>query len=187
MVEASENPLAHDGLGDLIYAVAGGDSSAFDRLYRNTSPKLFGICLRILPQRAEAEEVLQEVFITVWRKAAQFDATRAGAMTWLAMMTRNKAIDRLRTNASERSHLPIELDEAAVSSAPNRAAEVAQDSRRLDTCLSELEPPRRILIRTAFFEGATYEELAERSGTPLGTIKSWIRRGLLKLKACLER
>lgn len=187
MIEASESPVTHDGLNDLIFAVASGDASAFEQLYRSTSPRLFGICLRVLPQRAEAEEVLQEVFITIWRKASQYDATRAGAMTWLAMMTRNKAIDRLRANASERSHHRIEFDEAAAAPGANQATEKDQDRHRLDACLDELEPSRRMLIRTAFFEGATYEELAERSSTPLGTIKSWIRRGLLKLKTCLER
>lgn len=187
MADVFDNAGAHDGLGDLLRAIAAGDRASFERLYKNTSSKLFGICMRVLSQRAEAEEVLQEVYVTIWRKAAQFDATRASAMTWLAMMTRNKAIDRLRANASERSHQPIEIDEPAASPAAHHAAEDAQDKNRLDVCLGELEAPRRALIRTAFFEGATYEELAERSGNPLGTVKSWIRRGLLKLKSCLER
>lgn len=187
MADSAETATMQDGLGDLLRAVAQGDNRSFERLYRSTSPKLFGICLRVLPQRAEAEEVLQEVFVTIWRKAAQFDATRASAMTWLAMMARNKAIDRLRSNASERSHLPLDTDEPEVAPAAHHAAEGAEDRHRLDACLDELETPRRALIRTAFFEGATYEELAARSGNPLGTVKSWIRRGLLKLKACLER
>lgn len=187
MVDASDNAAMMDGLGNLLGAVAGGDRGAFERLYRDTSSKLFGICMRVLGNRAEAEEVLQEVYVTIWRKASQFDAARASAMTWLAMMTRNKAIDRLRSNASERTHLPMETDEPAASPAANLAAEHAEDKHRLDSCLAELEAPRRALIRTAFFEGATYEELAARSGNPLGTVKSWIRRGLIKLKTCLER
>lgn len=187
MAEAESSSGFGDNLNTLLLEVAGGDAVAFENLYRTTSAKLFGICLRVLPQRAEAEEVLQEVFLGIWRKAEQFDATRASAMTWLSMMTRNKAIDRLRANAGARAQVPIELDEIEGDSSASEVAEVAQDQARIEVCLDELEAPRRQLIRVAFFEGATYEELAERSGNPLGTVKSWIRRSLLKLKACLER
>lgn len=176
-----------ESLNKLLLAVAGGDAVAFENLYRTTSAKLLGICLRVLPQRAEAEEVLQEVFLGIWRKAEQFDATRASAITWLSMMTRNKAIDRLRANAATRTHTPIQLDELEGDSSASEVAEMAENQQRIEVCLDELEAPRRQLIRIAFFEGATYEELAERSGNPLGTVKSWIRRSLLKLKACLER
>ncbi len=179
--ESSEN------LNKVLLAVAGGDSAAFENLYRATSARLFGICLRVLPQRAEAEEVLQEVFLGIWRKAKQFDATRASAITWLSMMTRNKAIDRLRANAGARAHTPLDLDEIEGDSAASEVAEDAENKERIEVCLDELEAPRRTLIRTAFFEGATYEELAQRSGNPLGTVKSWIRRSLIVLKACLER
>ncbi|HOX70439.1 MAG: sigma-70 family RNA polymerase sigma factor [Dokdonella sp.] len=187
MAEAESRPESSDRLNDVLLAVAGGDSAAFENLYRTTSAKLFGICLRVLPQRAEAEEVLQEVFLGIWRKAGQFDATRASAMTWLSMMTRNKAIDRLRANASARAQTPIELDEIEDASTASEVAEIAQDRERINACLDELDAPRRQLVRVAFFEGASYEELAERSGNPLGTVKSWIRRSLIKLKACLER
>jgi RNA polymerase sigma-70 factor, ECF subfamily len=187
MVEAESGSGNADSLNALLLAVAGGDSAAFENLYRATSTRLFGICLRVLPQRAEAEEVLQEVFLGIWRKAEQFDATRASAMTWLSMMTRNKAIDRLRANAGSRAHASIDLDELESDSTASEVAETAQDQERIEVCLDELEAPRKHLIRVAFFEGATYEELAERSGNPLGTVKSWIRRSLIKLKACLER
>lgn len=187
MVEKASRSGKEENLDQLLLAVARGDSSAFESLYRTTSNKLFGICLRVLTQRAEAEEVLQEVFLGIWRKAEQFDATRASAITWLSMMTRNKAIDRLRANAGARAQTSIELDEIEGESSASEVAEVAENQERIEVCLDELEAPRRQLIRIAFFEGATYEELAERSGNPLGTVKSWIRRSLLKLKACLER
>lgn len=187
MAEVDSRSDNGESLNRLLLAVAGGDAVAFESLYRTTSAKLFGICLRVIPQRAEAEEVLQEVFLGIWRKAEQFDATRASAMTWLSMMTRNKAIDRLRANAGARAQAPIELDEIEGESSASEVAEVAENQERIEICLDELETPRRQLIRIAFFEGATYEELAERSGNPLGTVKSWIRRSLLKLKACLER
>ncbi len=184
----ADSPV-HDEPGRLLLATASGDRAAFEQLYRTTSSRLFGVCLRIVPQRSEAEDVLQEVFANVWRKATQFDPSRASGVTWLTMMARNKAIDHLRSNRAGRQSLPIEHAEDVVETAPNAqaAAEAAIESHRLDACLNELEAPRRQLIRIAFFEGDTYEELAQRSGTPLGTVKSWIRRSLAKLKACLER
>ena len=182
-------PTDTDGLRDLLVAVAGGDGTAFERLYQATSAKLFGICLRVVKQRSDAEDVLQDVYTNIWRKAAQFDASRASAITWLAMMARNKSIDRLRAGGNERNTVAIDLIEDLRDPNPSAfaRAEASDQHRRLDACLGELEVQRRNLIRIAFFEGATYEELAARSGSPLGTIKSWIRRGLLRLKACLER
>ena len=179
----------HDETGRLLLATARGDNAAFEQLYRTTSSRLFGVCLRIVNQRSEAEDVLQDVFTNVWRKAQQFDPQRASGVTWLTMMARNKAIDHLRANRASRLSVPIEHAEDVVETAPNAqlAAEAAIEGHRLDVCLGELEAPRRQLIRTAFFEGCTYEELAQRNGTPLGTVKSWIRRSLAKLKACLER
>lgn len=179
----------HDEPGQLLLATANGDSVAFEKLYRSTSSRLFGVCLRIIPQRAEAEDVLQEVFTNVWRKAIQFDPTRASGLTWLTMMARNRAIDHIRSGRASRLSVPIEHAEDLAETGPDAqgAAEAMLEGHRLDACLGELEAPRRQLIRTAFFEGCTYEELAHTSGTPLGTVKSWIRRSLVKLKACLER
>lgn len=179
-----------EGLTDLLVAVGRGDAAAFERLYRETSAKLFGVCLRLVPDRAEAEDVLQEVYATVWRKASQFDAGRASAITWLAMIARNKAIDRLRASPSPSRRAPIELgDDVAddASPSPQAAAESLDEGERLHRCLEELDTRRRSLIRIAFFEGSTYEELAQRVGSPLGSVKSWIRRGLMQLRACLER
>jgi RNA polymerase sigma-70 factor (ECF subfamily) len=178
-----------DRLRDLLVAVAGGDAGAFENLYRSTSAKLFGICLRMVKQRNDAEDVLQDVYSTIWRKANQYDAARASAITWLAMMARNKAIDRVRAGGVERNSATLHLAEELHDPNPTAlaAAETNDENKRLNACLGELEVERRNLIRFAFFEGATYEELAARSGSPLGTIKSWIRRGLLRLKACLER
>lgn len=180
--------LDQEPLRDLLVAVAGGDAAAFERLYRSTSSKLFGICLRVVKQRSDAEDVLQDVYTTVWRKASQYDAARASAITWLAMMARNKSIDRLRASGIERGSTPIDLAEDIRDPNPtaHAAAERSDENRRLDACLGQLEAQRRTLIRIAFFEGATYEELAVRCGSPLGTVKSWIRRGLISLKACLE-
>jgi RNA polymerase sigma-70 factor (ECF subfamily) len=176
-------------LRNRLLGTAAGDRRAFEDLYLRTSSKLFGICLRILHERHEAEEVLQDVYLTIWRKASQYDAVRASPITWLAMIARNKAIDRLRANRVERASVPIDLAAEPVDEGVAAAslAEAASEGRRLHDCLDELTGEQGRVIRVAFFEGCTYEEIAQRSDTPLGTIKSWIRRGLLKLKECLQR
>jgi RNA polymerase sigma-70 factor, ECF subfamily len=181
--------LDRAGLERLLAAVAEGDGAAFERLYHATSAKLFGICLRLLPERSDAEDVLQEVYASIWRKAAQYDAALASPISWLAMIAHNKAVDRLRSDRSGRGALPIEFAEDVSDGDANvqAAAERLGDQRRLSHCLDQLDERRRALIRTAFFDGVTYEELAQRAGAPLGTMKSWIRRGLLQLRTCLER
>lgn len=177
----------NDELAAVMASVAGGDRGAFRILYQRTSAKLYGICLRLVGGEAEAQDVLQEVYVTVWRKAAQFDPGRAGVVTWLATLARNRAIDRLRAR-----RLPAdELDAAAeiADDAPSAfdVLDHEQDAARLSHCLDELEERARQMIRAAFFDGATYAELASREEVPLGTMKSWIRRGLLRLRGCLEQ
>ncbi len=183
------NPQPEYGSAEaLLGQVALGNRAAFETLYRQTSSRLFGICVRVLNQRAEAEEVLQEVYTSVWRKAAQFDATRASAVSWLSMMARNKSIDRLRTLPARNSRTPIEMAQEIEDpgASPAQQAETLTDRARLENCLGQLEPRRHSLIRAAFFDGATYEELAARIQAPLGSVKSWIRRGLMQLRSCLE-
>jgi RNA polymerase sigma-70 factor, ECF subfamily len=176
-------------LDNLLKEIALGSRQAFEKLYRDSSPQLFAICLRIVWHRSEAEDVLQEVFATVWRKAAQYDAERASAMAWLAMIARNKAIDRIRSQPQPRDTAPLELAEeiADPTASPQLDAQASNDRRRLDDCLNQLDVRRRSLIRAAFFDGSTYEELATRIGSPLGTVKSWIRRALIQLRECLEQ
>ena len=171
----------------LLEAIAAGDRAALSALYDRTSAKLYGICLRLLGSEPEAEDALQETYVTVWRNAARFDPGKAGAITWLAVVARNKAIDRLR-----RRTLPSEAIDAAADIADDRPTafdlvQQGQDSARLAGCLDELEEKPRSMIRAAFLDGASYPELAEREGVPLGTMKSWIRRGLLRLRGCLEQ
>lgn len=184
-----EQEEAGDLVAALLQDVARGDRGAFEALYRTTSGTLLGICVRVLSDRSEAEDVLQEVYVAVWNKAAQFDAGRARAMAWLCSIARHRAIDRLRHLPGPAQRAPIELIDAAPDNSPSPAAQAEADTERmrLDECLQQLEPRRQTLIRTAFFEGATYDELASRSGSPLGSVKSWIRRGLLQLRTCLER
>ena len=175
-------------LAAALVRVAGGDRAALRVVYQDTSAKLFGVCLRILKDRGEAEDVLQEVFVTVWRKAASFDPGRASPITWMVAIARNRAIDRLRASAVSRRMEPIESADAVSDPAPAAVerVELAQQHQRLSRCLEELEARQASAIREAFLDGTTYEELASRMSVPLGTMKSWIRRGLLKLRTCLE-
>ena len=176
-----------DQLAELMGRVAAGDRAALRGLYDATSAKLFGVCFRILSNRDESEDVLQEVYLTIWRRADRFDAGRASAMAWMATIARNRAIDKLRARGPLARAEPVdEVD--APDSAPLASAllEQAQDERALHRCLGELDERTASVIRTAFFEGVTYEALAQRLDAPLGTVKSWIRRGLLRLKGCLE-
>jgi RNA polymerase sigma factor (sigma-70 family) len=176
-------------LAAALVRVAGGDRTALRIVYQDTSAKLFGVCLRILSDRSEAEDVLQEVYLTVWRKAGSFDPARASPISWLIAIARNRAIDRLRASGVLRKMEPIEAASAASDPAPDAAerVEFAQQHQRLADCLNELEARHAAAVRAAFLDGTTYEELATRMDVPLGTMKSWIRRALLKLRACLER
>jgi RNA polymerase sigma factor (sigma-70 family) len=169
--------------------IPAGDRTALQTVYRLTSAKLFGVCLRILGERSSAEDVLQEVFVTVWRKAADFDAGRASPMTWLIAIARNRAIDRLRAERQSRRMEPIDEAADVRDSAPtaDMAMQGTQTNARLHDCLGTLADHERAAMRGAFFDGNTYEELAQRMKVPLGTMKSWIRRAMIKLKACMHQ
>ncbi|MCB8840797.1 sigma-70 family RNA polymerase sigma factor [Aurantimonas sp. VKM B-3413] len=176
-------------LVERLGAVAAGDRAALADLYQRTSGKLFGICLRILKDREEAEDVLQDVYLTIWNRADRYDGARASPITWLATITRNRAIDRLRALGPRPGGQPIE-DAGEVADDSPDALELlgrSDEARRLSDCLGEVDDRTRSAITDAFFGGLTYEELAHRAGMPLGTMKSLIRRGLVKLKGCLSR
>lgn len=166
-----------------------GDRAALQTVYRLTSAKLFGVCVRILGERADAEDVLQEVYVTVWRKAADFDASRASPMTWLIAIARNRAIDRLRATRQTRAMDTIDAANEVPDGAfgADAVLEMSQDTARLHGCLDGLAVHERNALRGAFFDGNTYDELAARMKVPLGTMKSWIRRAMIKLKGCLEQ
>lgn len=175
-------------LAGLMRRCASGERAALRQLYEATSSKLFAICLRILSDREEAEDVLQEVYVTVWRRADRFDAARASVMTWVSTIARNRSIDRLRARgpmAYADQVEELEIPDGAVSAEALLVA--AGEDSRLHGCLAQLDPRTETVIRTAFFEGVTYEALARRMDTPLGTVKSWVRRGLAKLKGCLSQ
>ena len=177
-----------DALRDALLRVARGDAASLKTVYDSTSAKLFGVCLRILGDPSEAQDVVQDVYVTVWRRADGFDPARASPITWLAAIARNRSIDRLRARRPERN-APLEAAAHVADAAPS-AVDVLQDAekhRQLQGCLGELEGVHQQAIRTAFLDGVTYDALALQAGVPLGTMKSWIRRALVKLKACLQR
>ncbi len=177
-----------EALTGALARVGSGDAGALKEVYDRTSAKLFGVCLRILGEPTEAEDVLQEVYVSVWRNAAAFDADRASPITWLAAIARNRSIDRVRARHPERS-IAIDAAMEVADAAPLASSllEASQESRRLAGCLGELEPQHQGAIRAAFLDGQTYEVLASRAGVPLGTMKSWIRRSLIRLRGCLDR
>lgn len=162
------------------------DRSAFRDVYRLTSAKLFGICLRICGERAGAEDVLHEVYLTIWKRAGAFEPGRASPISWLATIARNRAIDWVRARGA-RPTRPIAEAADVADDAPDQlvAAQRDETSRRLHDCLDALDERQRDAIRTAFFDGTTYAELAAAKGVPLGTMKSWVRRGLMQLKGCV--
>ncbi|HZZ33754.1 MAG TPA: sigma-70 family RNA polymerase sigma factor [Phenylobacterium sp.] len=175
-------------LAALMGRVAAGERAALRQLYDATSAKLFAVCLRILSDREESEDVLQEVYVAVWRRADRFDGSRASVMTWISTIARNRAIDRLRARgpmayADQLENLDIPDGGVSAEALLVRAGEEG----RLRECLSELDGRTEKVIRTAFFEGVTYEALARRMDAPLGTVKSWVRRGLARLKGCLSQ
>ena len=186
-----DNPAAasdRDGLSRALGRVAEGSQAALAEVYQRTSAKLFGICLRILGDRSEAEDALQDIYINVWRKAGSFDPARASPITWLAALARNRSIDRRRAGGKRETASVEEASEIPDGSADALTLlTTAEDSNRIAACLHELEERQNGAIRAAFFDGLSYPELAVRWAVPLGTMKSWIRRGLLRLKDCLER
>ena len=174
-------------LDELIARTALGDRRAFSRLYDRTSAKLFGVCLRILHDRMQAEDALQEIYVKVWRNAARFQTGRASPMTWLISIARNQSIDMLRARAPVSEDIDAAVVVADESPDPERAALSTDAGARIGACFDELKPERADAVRLAYVEGYAYSELAKRHSVPLNTMKTWIRRGLQSLRECLER
>lgn len=179
--------MVEDEIAALIGRVALKDRSAFSSLYAATGPKLFGICLRILKDREEAEEALQEIYVKIWQRSNRFATGQASPMSWLAAITRNHSIDMLRARRPVSTDIDEAYDLADAGPDPERSAVIAGEGRRIEACMEELEGDRAQAVRSAYVEGLSYQELAERHGVPLNTMRTWLRRSLIKLRECLER
>ncbi|MBD0413340.1 sigma-70 family RNA polymerase sigma factor [Oryzicola mucosus] len=171
----------------LIVRTSLKDRAAFDQLYRATNAKLFGVCLRVLNDRAEAEEALQEVFVKIWTKADRFAISDLSPISWLVAVARNHAIDRIRARRKPTVDIDTALDVADPTPGPEQQALSAGEGDRVYRCLDELEDDRAAAVRGAYLKGESYAELAERHGVPLNTMRTWLRRSLIKLRECLER
>lgn len=167
-------------LSDLLVASAAKDKAAFRELYARAAPRLLGIGMRMLGRRELAEDVLQDVFVTAWQTAPRFDPARGSAEAWLATIMRRRAIDRLR--ASPWLAREVDLEHAPVETVGTIGSEAAHAVRQ---CLERLAQNERNALMLAFYYGFSHSELSKRLAAPLGTVKSWVRRGLASMKACL--
>lgn len=186
-------------LGRLLAETALGRRAAFAQLYRLTASHLLGVILRITGERTQAEDVLQEVYLAVWKAAGSFDAARSQPLTWLTSIARHRAIDSLRRaqarprfsdeGASDDEHHPHDVYDEHPDPHPGPAEllQRAVEARLLQRCLGGLSPEQQHSLALAYYQGLSHSEVAEQMGQPLGSVKSWIRRALQSLKVCLER
>jgi RNA polymerase sigma-70 factor (ECF subfamily) len=181
------SPPAEDPLVDLLSHCALGDQLAFERLYRATSAKLFGIVLRIVRRQDWAEEILQESFVNIWHHASGYVSEKAAPMTWMTHIVRNRALDWLRRPQREDTMSEDDEENWPDESAGlfDRLAQ-SRDAAELNDCMEQIEARHRQTIALAFWQGLTHSELALHMQLPVGTIKTWIRRGLGAIKKCLE-
>ena len=183
-------------LSQLLARSGLGDRQAFAALYERTSAHLFAVVLRINRDRAQAEDVLQEVYVNVWRAAQSFDAAQSQPLTWLTSVARHRAIDSLRRKQTEPQTQPAQFnddedkdvydDVADDAPTPLEMLSRASDARALAQCMDVLSAPQRQSVALAFYDGLSHAEVADQMRQPLGTVKSWVRRALFALKSCLD-
>jgi RNA polymerase sigma-70 factor, ECF subfamily len=189
---------APEALGSLMLRVALRDQAAFKRLYDATAGCLFAITARLLHDRSWAEEVLQEAYVAIWHAAPNYSPAKAQPMTWMMAIARNKAMDALRSTRADRQHCvrpTAAADDGGDAGVPDIADASAgpleqlldrAQAQQVRCCLQRLEPQQRQAIALAFYDGLTHAELALHLHQPLGTVKAWVRRGLDRLRRCLE-
>jgi len=174
-------------LVDLLARVAGRDQHAFASLYRATSAKLYGIVIGILVRRSLADEALQEIYVRIWERAADFDATRGSAIAWMAAIARYRALDEVRRlKTTPVVELPEGFDVADDTVTALDALERSERLRAVLTCLDGLDGEKREAVLLAYYRGASREWLSQRYGRPVATIKTWLRRSLSQLRLCLN-
>jgi len=177
----------------LMARVALGDQAAFARLYQETSAHLYGVAARILKDGAAAEEVLQEAFVNVWHHAGSYEAAKSQPMTWLAAIVRNRCLDQLRRRELDTVRMTSDDDDGKEFDLPSGDPTPVEmllagaDAQSVRACVDALDAGQKQAIALAYYQGLTHAELADHLRQPLGTVKSWVRRGLERLKACLDR
>jgi len=179
-------------LGELITAIAGGDQEALATFYQHTHRLVFGLALRILGNRETAEEVTSDIYMQVWRQAANFEFRRGTVLSWLMTIARTRSIDRLRASSYLRQETePLEtiVQHVAPDETPEKMSMYAERRQLVHQALAQLTPEQRTLIEAAYFEGLSQTELAERFALPLGTVKTRVRAGMMILKRqlCVSR
>jgi RNA polymerase sigma-70 factor (ECF subfamily) len=173
-------------IADLIARCALRDRKAFRDLYGRTSAKLYGVTLRILKDRAEAEEALQEVYVKIWQRADRYVPGGFSPISWLVAVARNHALDVLRARKPRSDDIDLALDVADAGPDPEQAAANRDERARIDDCLGRLDADKADAVRGAYLDGFSYEELATRHEVPLNTMRTWLRRSLMKLRECLS-
>lgn len=173
-------------ISDLIARTALRDRAAFRDLYQRTSAKLFGVTLRILRDRAEAEEALQEVYVKIWQRADRFVATNYSPISWLVAVARNHCLDMIRARKPVAEEIGEALEIADAGPDPEAASIASGERAQIDACLDTLEADKADCVKGAYLDGYSYEELAARHKVPLNTMRTWLRRSLLKLRECLS-
>ena len=176
-----------DNIAVLIGRVSLKDRAAFDLLYTAASPKLYGVCLRLLTDTSEAEDAMQDVFVKIWNKADYYRPGDASAMGWLYAIARNHCLDRLRSRTLPVRSMEQTLDIPDTAPSPEKSAVNSGERRRIDICMSELDPEKAAAVKAAYIEGYSYAELSAHYNVPLNTMRTWLRRSLLKLRKCLEK
>ena len=188
------NTLANDAeLMELLDGVARQDHAALKALYERCASKLFGLALRVVRHREWAEDVLQESFLTIWHSAGDYRASLSPPLAWLGLIVRSRGLDLLRRRTAERSHVTQELDGviadtlAGDSPSPMDTAQASEQAWALHQCLARLEHRQREVVSLAYIRDLSHSELSQQLQLPLGTVKTWIRRGLDQLRQCMAR
>ncbi|UYO01386.1 MAG: sigma-70 family RNA polymerase sigma factor [Devosia sp.] len=172
-------------VADLIARCALRDRKAFRTLYERTSAKLFGVALRILRDKAEAEEAIQEIYVKIWQRADRYIRGNTSPISWLVAVARNHCLDILRARRPVSKDIDEALDIADDAPDPERMAQASEDGRRIEECLATLEADRAEAVRGAYLDGYSYEELAQHHSVPINTMRTWLRRSLIKLRECM--
>jgi RNA polymerase sigma-70 factor, ECF subfamily len=193
MADSSNKEDRNARLAALLPKVALGDQAAFADLYRQSSSHLYGVALRILREGSAAEEILQEAFVSVWHHAGSYEAAKSQPLTWLTAIVRNRCLDQLRRKELDTVTMTTDDDDGKEFDLPSGdpspvdmllAGAEAQSVRR---CVDTLDAGPKQAVALAFYQGLSHAELADHLRQPLGTVKSWVRRGLERLKGCLDR